>query len=123
MVLGIVGSIVGGLIFGGIALLTGFLYGIIALISGAVTGIMVGYGTKGLDEGSRTVIGAIFGFLSILFGYYLIYYMLELPIGGHIIKPSELMSFVEFMKIEVGPLDLLFFAVGIIESASISKKL
>jgi len=53
VVLGIVGCTVGGLIFGGVSLLTGYLAGITALVSGAVTGLLFGYGTRGLSKQHR----------------------------------------------------------------------
>jgi hypothetical protein len=126
MALGIVGCAIGGLIFGGVSLLTGYLAGITALVSGAVTGVLFGYGTKGLSKQHRMLVGAILGFLSILFGYYLIYQLLEVPIEvGSItlnIKPSEIMDFTEFMTTIIEPKDLAFFAIGIGESATLSKR-
>ena len=126
IILGILGVLIGGTIFGGIGIAMGYLLGFIALISGAIPGLMFGYSTRNKSKLPRALISAVLGFTSILFGYYIVYQTIEIPVEYYWItlhvKPSEVMSFSEFMSAIVDVKDLLFFAIGIIESSVLGTR-
>ena len=114
----VVGALIGGVFWGWFAVKTGYLTGAIALLSAAIAGIAFGLPTSGMNRAVRAIMGATFGFFSILVGYYYIYTTpIDIPFYGYSIIFSERMRFGEFMAEYVGPLDYLFFTVGIIEGA------
>ncbi|MEA2015006.1 MAG: hypothetical protein U9N38_06865 [Thermodesulfobacteriota bacterium] len=117
--LGIVGVLIGALVWKYIAIWTGYMFGAIALVSAGLAGGGFGLLTMGGNRAIRAIIGASLGLASIVMGYYFIYTS-PVDIGwyGSVI-PAELMSFEEFMGAMIEPIDLLFLAIGLYEGAKL----
>lgn len=117
---GIVGVLIGALIWKYIAIWTGYMFGAIALISAGIAGGFFGFPTIGGNRGICAIIGAGLGLASIIMGYYFIYTS-SVDIGYRTVVPAEFMSFGEFMSVIIGPIDLLFLAIGLYEGAKLGS--
>ncbi len=121
LVYGIIGAIVGALIWKGITMATGNMYGLVALIIAALAGACFGFPTRGGDKNMRMIIGAALGLASIVLGYYLIY-TTPLDIGtGAAIVPADLMPFDKFWGLIAGPVDYIFLLIGMYEGARLGS--
>lgn len=121
LVYGIIGVIVGGVIWKGITMATGNMYGLVALVIAALAGASFGFPTRGGDKKLRMVIGAALGLVSIILGYYLIYSTaLDLGMGTAIV-PADIMTFEEFWGAIAEPVDYIFMLIGVYEGAKLGS--
>jgi len=119
IVVGIVGVLIGALIWKYIALWTGYMFGLIALISAGLAGGGFGLFTIGGNKWVRGFIGASLGLASIVIGYYFIYTgPVDIGYYGSVV-PADVMSFEAFMNAIIEPIDLLFLAIGLFEGAKL----
>lgn len=121
MVYGIIGAIVGALIWKGITMATGNMYGLVALIIAALAGACFGFPTRGGNKIMRMIIGAALGLTSIVLGYYLIY-TTPLDTGtGSAVVAASLMSFEQFWGLIAEPVDYIFLLIGVYEGAKLGS--
>lgn len=111
---GAIGVLIGGFVYFLAAYLTGWIVGIVASVSGTIAGFFVGMMGRDLKRKEHlALMGAAFGLIAILTGYFMMYLAPIELIPGYSVSASELMSFPEFMALDFGAFDLLFIALGI----------